>query len=218
MKVEKLFSPLKVFEECVVVIDVLRAFTTAAYVFAQGASRIIAVKEIDEAFTLKKSYPNALLMGELHALLIPGFDLGNSPHLVQDRDLTGRTLIQRTGRGTRGVAEAIGSKIIIVASFVVAEATVRRIRSLHPQKVSFLITEGDEDLALADYLEAKLTQPSVDPQPYLERVRVSPTADHLRQLGETFSADVEAAIQLDRFNFAMQIAKEDGWPVIYPMA
>ena len=37
----------------VVVIDVLRAFTTAAYAFATGAADITLVGEIEEAFTLR---------------------------------------------------------------------------------------------------------------------------------------------------------------------
>lgn len=39
----------------VVLIDVLRAFTTAAYVLNNGARKIIPVGRLEEAFRLKKS-------------------------------------------------------------------------------------------------------------------------------------------------------------------
>ena len=48
----------------VVVIDVIRAFTTAAYAFAAGARDIVLVSAVAEAFALKKCAPGVLLMGE----------------------------------------------------------------------------------------------------------------------------------------------------------
>ena len=171
MKIEKLIAPASVTEECVVVIDVLRAFTTAAFAFAAGASKIIAVSTIEEALELKRQNSGCLLMGERHGLKIEEFDLSNSPHEVQEKELTGRTLVQRTSAGTQGIVRAKGSKHILAASFVVAEATYRHILNINPQKVTFLITgtnTSDEDLALADYLSVKLLgRRAVDPQPYL---------------------------------------------------
>jgi 2-phosphosulfolactate phosphatase len=38
----------------VVVVDVLRAFTTAAYAFAGGAEEIFLVSTVEEAFSLRK--------------------------------------------------------------------------------------------------------------------------------------------------------------------
>ena len=63
----------------VVVIDVLRAFTTAAYAFSAGASSISLVSTVEHAFALKERYSEALLMGEDQGLPIDGFDDGNSP-------------------------------------------------------------------------------------------------------------------------------------------
>ncbi len=39
----------------VVVIDVLRAFTTAAFAFERGASRILPVSTVDEALALQRN-------------------------------------------------------------------------------------------------------------------------------------------------------------------
>lgn len=87
----------------VVVIDVLRAFTTAAYAFAAGAKEIILVSEIGEAFALKDDLRNVLLMGEADGLPVRGFDYGNSPSALAGVDLAGVTLVQRTTAGTQGV-------------------------------------------------------------------------------------------------------------------
>jgi len=63
----------------VVVIDVVRAFTTAAFAFAAGARRIILAGPVEQALALRERFPGALLMGESGGLLVPGFDLWNSP-------------------------------------------------------------------------------------------------------------------------------------------
>ena len=47
-----------------VVVDVIRAFTTAAYAFAAGASHIVVVDSVAEALSLKGANPGTLAMGE----------------------------------------------------------------------------------------------------------------------------------------------------------
>lgn len=46
-----------------VVIDVFRAFSTEAYIFANGASKIIPVLGLEEAHKLKKENPDYVLIG-----------------------------------------------------------------------------------------------------------------------------------------------------------
>jgi 2-phosphosulfolactate phosphatase len=50
----------------VVVIDVIRAFSTAAYAFDAGASAIYLVATVDEALAFKAAHPDVLAMGEDH--------------------------------------------------------------------------------------------------------------------------------------------------------
>jgi 2-phosphosulfolactate phosphatase len=59
----------------VVVIDVLRAFTTAAFAFAAGAADITLVGAIEEAFALRERNPDLLLAGEVYGLPIEGRSL-----------------------------------------------------------------------------------------------------------------------------------------------
>jgi 2-phosphosulfolactate phosphatase len=55
-------------EEChtatgvVIIIDVLRAFSTAAYAFSRGAKQILLVSTVEEALSLKAHVPNAKAM------------------------------------------------------------------------------------------------------------------------------------------------------------
>ena len=92
-------------EGVAVVVDVLRAFTTAAFVFQAGAEEIILTDTVEEAFRLRDEHPGSLLMGEVNGYPIDGFDHSNSPSSLQGAVLAGRTLIQRTSAGTQMCGE-----------------------------------------------------------------------------------------------------------------
>src|SRR5262245_64699993 len=83
----------------VVVIDVLRAFTTAAYALASGAGEIVLVSTPEQAFVLRERWPRALLVGEVGGRPIPGFDHGNSPAAMQELDLRGKPIGLRSSSG-----------------------------------------------------------------------------------------------------------------------
>src|SRR5215204_2119164 len=85
-----------------IVIDVFRAFTTEAYIFANGASKIIPVLDLEEAYKLKKENPEYLLVGERKGIKPEGFDFGNDPSEVVNVDFTGKTIIHTTSNGTKG--------------------------------------------------------------------------------------------------------------------
>ena len=51
--------------DVVVVIDVLRSFSSAAYAFAAGASVIHPVETITEALLLQQTLPNAITTGAI---------------------------------------------------------------------------------------------------------------------------------------------------------
>jgi 2-phosphosulfolactate phosphatase len=206
----------------VVAIDVLRAFSTAAYAFGAGVNEIFLVGEVAEAESLRAKFPGAHLTGEVGGKRIPGFDFGNSPVEVANADLSGTRLIQRTSAGTQGVVLSRAARHLLTSSFVCAHATAEYIRCLDCEEVTFVITgeredwNSDEDAACADYLEALLKGERPAPEPYLERVRNSPT-------GRMFSdptvlhlppPDLEACTEVDRFDFAMPVSRENGLLVL----
>jgi 2-phosphosulfolactate phosphatase len=202
----------------VVVIDVLRAFTTAAFAFAGGAQEIILVGKVEEALALKEQWPEALFIGEVAGRPIKGFDFGNSPAAVAGVNLSGRRLIQRTTHGTQGVVRSVRAETILAGSFCCAQATVDYILRQGPEQVTFVITGMDanglseEDAACADYMEALLRGDKPDAAPFLERVRQSPTARLFQ--GQEPAAfppiDLVYSLEVDRVDFAMPVRRQNG--------
>lgn len=199
----------------VIVIDVLRAFSTAAYAFSRGAKEIMLVSTVEEALTLKLQVPNSKVMGEVGGLPPEGFDFGNSPTQIREQDLAGLTLIQRTGAGTQGAVRSQKANILIAASFVVAGPTVNYVFKLAPAEVTFVITgihNNDEDIACAEYLEALLKGHKPETKPFVQRVYDSRDAiQHLDPNQPAFPlSDLDYCTQIDTFNFIMPITREDG--------
>jgi 2-phosphosulfolactate phosphatase len=198
-----------------VVIDVLRAFTTAAYAFGAGAKEIILVSTAEEAFRMHQEDSSLILMGEEEGRPISGFHYGNSPDDIQKCTLSGHTIVQRTSAGTQGAVNCSHADQLMIASFVVAEATLKYILQLSPSRVSFIVTgmqNGDEDLALAEYLQCKLLQQEVCPSSFLDRVRLSPEGKTFADpnIVEFSQNDLKLALQIDRFTFAMEVEKRNG--------
>lgn len=160
----------------VVVIDVLRAFSTAAYAFNRGAVKIIPVDGVDEALQLRKRMSGLLLMGKVGGVKPPELDFGNSPATISTLDLNGKIIIQRTSAGTQGIVLAINADKLFAASFVVAKATAETIQRLHPDMVSFIVTgeslgrDGDEDRACGEYIKALIKGQKVDHNVFTQRV------------------------------------------------
>jgi 2-phosphosulfolactate phosphatase len=210
----------------VVVIDVIRAFSTAAYAFERGAQTIFLTDTPESAFALRSRFPDALLMGEIGGSPIAGFDFGNSPSLLASVDLSGRTMIQRTSAGTQGVVRSVRAQHLTAGSFVCARATADYIRRLSPEQVTFVITGarsgtnshrqisgwGDEDAACADYIEAILLGNLPDPTPFLQRARGSRAGIALASSTRRGipPEDLEFCLALDRFDFAMPVQREGG--------
>jgi 2-phosphosulfolactate phosphatase len=209
----------------VVAIDVLRAFSTAAYAFATGVYRIILVSKVEEALELRRALPGSLAMGEVFGIRVPEFDFGNSPAQFDGLDLRGRILIQRTTAGTQGVVLSQNANPLLAASFCTARATVDFIRRFDPGEVTFVLTGlrtggwGDEDAACADYMEALFNGKSLELEPLFERVRNSAPG---RQFTDPNSVDfplqdLEYCLSVDRFPFAMQVEREDGLHILQPI-
>jgi 2-phosphosulfolactate phosphatase len=202
----------------VVVIDVLRAFSNAAYAFSRGARAIYPVGLVDEAFRFKTTTPDSLAAGEVGGLPPEGFDFGNSPTQTKELDLTDKVIVQSTGAGTKGIVRSVKAETMLAASFVVARATVKHIQNIAPKEVTFVITgqyatgHGDEDLACAEYLELLFKGQQPDTAPFIDRVFKSRDAiQHLdpKETGFPIS-DLELCTNIDAFDFAMLVTKENG--------
>ncbi len=215
----------------VIAIDVIRAFTVAAYAFAGGARCMELVRTIEEAHALRERDPDALLAGEVGGRLIAGFDFNNSPTLMSSRDVRNRLIIQRTGAGTQGAVSAVNASHVLLCSLVNARAIALYARQLAASGGDNIITllptasnvntglDWNEDEICADYLEALLTDPAHAPAVLTKGI------DHLQSTNRfkwfepgSFDApyeDIAAILAVDRFDFAMQGAHKQWHDITY---
>lgn len=202
----------------VLVIDVLRAFSTAAYAFSRGATEIRLVSTVDEALALKAQILYSKAIGEVGGLPPEGFDFGNSPTRILEHDLTGIPLVQRTGAGTQGAVRAVNAEVMMATSFVVAQATIEHVLKFKPTEISFVITGGlsnDEDVACADYLEKKFTGQPTHDDTFIKRVYASSDAlEHMEEHPQFPYADLDYCSRIDNFDFAMPIERKDGFLIM----
>ncbi len=205
-------------EGTVIIIDVFRAFTTAAIAFDRGADRIVLVAEVEEALELHNNGVGDILMGEVDGKRPEGFDYGNSPLEISSADVAGKTIVQSTRAGTVGVAAATKADTIYLGSFVVAEATVQAIQQAGPPLVSIIAMgdrgayRSDEDeqcgLYLRNLLEGRKPDSSAVRALVMDGGQTQKFFDEAQP--QYHPQDVELALQLNRYPFAMRITKEDG--------
>jgi 2-phosphosulfolactate phosphatase len=199
-----------------VIIDVFRAFTTAAFAIAAGAREVVLLADHELALAMKAADPSIFLTGEIGGRPISGFDAGNSPSVIQQLDLSGRRVVQRTSSGTQGVVAATNARRIVLGSLVIANATLRHVRAVGDD-VTFVamgtnaIREADEDRACALYLE-QLLRDGAAPPPVI------------RLLGDESGwpawfprEDAVLATQVDRFDFALPVTREDRLLIARPV-
>ncbi|MEV5550747.1 2-phosphosulfolactate phosphatase [Streptomyces sp. NPDC052309] len=205
-----------------VVVDVMRAFTVAAWAFAQGAEKIVLAESLDEALALKACHPDWVALKD--GPPAPGFDTVNSPGLLRSIDLGGRTVVQKTTAGTVGALAVKEASLVLCAGFVVAEATARLLRTRECDSVTFVVTgeggQADEDLACAQYIARRATEAGTDPAGFLRRAGKSRAAAELAEgvRQGVHPDDVALCLELDRFPFAMVAASEDSLMVLRPCA
>jgi 2-phosphosulfolactate phosphatase len=195
-----------------VIIDVFRAFSTACYVIGNGAREILCVGEVETAFRLKEEDPDRILMGERDERMVKGFQFGNSPAQVEHVDFSGKTIIQTTSAGTRGMVNATSAAEILTGSFVNAEAIVSYIRMRNPEIVS-LVCMGyaaerpiEEDSLCAGYLRDRLTGRQPDYEKMTEDIRNSSGRRFFlaENQGHAPSTDFYLCLDINRFNFVLE--------------
>jgi 2-phosphosulfolactate phosphatase len=208
--------------DTVAVIDVFRAFTTAAVALANGASKIVMVSTVEEALAVRQSRVGDICMGEVGGRAPDAFDYGNSPFEIVNVDFTGKTIIQRTSAGTQGIVAASGRATrLYAASLVTATATTRALASGSPDEITLVamgdngVNRTDEDELCAVHLRNLLEDRPGDPEAVRRLVLAGgevarfhdPSRPHLHR------EDVEIALDIDRYDFAIRVGYEEGRPV-----
>jgi 2-phosphosulfolactate phosphatase len=205
----------------VVVIDVIRAFTTAAVALSRGAEAIVMVDDLAQATRLRAEGAGRYCMGERSGVKPEGFDFGNSPGEIAAADLAGAVLIQTTTNGTRGIAAAAaaGAERIYAGAFVTAEATVQALLAGPPEAPVALVAMGyrdrirtDEDELCALYLRGRLEGREPDKGALVDALRslLGEPGETKRLFADLTAADIETCLTLDRYPFAVRVTEEDG--------
>lgn len=198
-------------EELVIVIDVLRAFTTACYAINNNPKNYIVVGDLNLAYQLKKKNPDYILMGERKGLKLSGFDYGNSPTEIKDLDFSNKTIVHTTTLGTRGVTNALQhTKEVITGSFVNAKAIINYIKKENPNYVHLFCTSGtsdnNEDLMFAKYIKGYFENKPLN----INTIRKKLTGHEsgIRYLVKPKTKysknDFSLAFDLDKFNFVIK--------------
>lgn len=117
-------TPALITGRVVAVIDVLRASTSIAIALGNGARNVVPLESADEVITRAKQFDRGevRLAGERKMLIVPGFDLGNSPGDFTREAVEGKTVLLTTTNGTVAMVGLQGARDVVVASYVNLEA------------------------------------------------------------------------------------------------
>ncbi len=211
-----------------VVIDVLRATTTAVAALAAGCSSVRICAEVEEARQIADHLPagKVLLGGERGGRPLPGFDLGNSPREYTARRCKGMTLVLTTSNGTRALLRAAEADRAFAAAFVNFSAVCELLRpDGRPVHIVCAGGEGEPCLedtllagALVDFLSeqgdvrvndsGRLAWDSFENHGRILRgaLEVSKGGTHLRELG--YVADIDFAAEVDRYALVPELHRD----------
>ncbi|HEY0184783.1 MAG TPA: 2-phosphosulfolactate phosphatase [Rhodopila sp.] len=202
----------------VAIIDVFRAFTCAAVALANGAAKIVMVSTIEEAFALRDGGIGQVCVGEVGGRPPDGFDFGNSPFEVSRVAFAGQTIIQRTSAGTQGITAAAGADRLFAASLVTARATARALEAAGSARITLVamgdsgIERTDEDelcaLHLRNLLQGRRGDPDAVRRLILAGGEIARFNDPARPY--LYPEDVEIALDVDRYDFAIRVRTEEG--------
>jgi len=204
----------------VAIIDVFRAFTTAAVALANGASRILMVSSVEEARLLRDSGLVQICMGEVGGHAPPGFDFGNSPFEILHVDFHGKAIAQRTSAGTQGIVAARGADYLYAASLVTVTATAQALLSHGTNQISLVpmgnnaVRRTDEDEICALHLRNILEGRSGDPEAVRRAILASGEIQRFHDpVDPHHPRDLDIALDIDRYNFAIRVKLENDCPV-----
>ena len=166
--IDSLITGAAMAEGAVVIIDVFRAFTTAALAISRGAKKIYMVSDIDDARVLKHKVGADYCVGEVDGKKPVGFDFGNSPYEISQIELKNKSLILSTRAGVVGVNSVKSSDVIMGASLVNAASTCQWLQRQSFEKVTIVamgwagMVRTDEDEICAMYIRNLLENRKTD--------------------------------------------------------
>ena len=221
----------------VIVLDIFRATTVHAALFAGGAAAVYPVADFAAGAELRSQLPDSRLIGEVGALPPPEADFGNSPTEFASMDVGGWTVVHVTSNGTRALIGALEADRTLSGCLRNMSAGIQHTLASQPERLA-IVCSGDhggtapsvEDTFAAGAYVAALKR-------FVPEVRLrggarlalklyhaygrapsrafadSPHGDHLRQLG--FDADFTYAGAVDADSTVARLRTDDsGRPIL----
>lgn len=155
-----LVAPESLAGSVVIMIDALRASVTIAAALHSGAVAVIPTLTVEETFAKREQLcaqgidkSSILLGGERGGVLIPGFDLDNSPLAYTPDRVARRTLIFTTANGTATLLHARAASRILVGSLTNVDAVCSTVAS-DPRPVHIICSGTRGEVTLDDCLAA----------------------------------------------------------------
>lgn len=218
IRIDSLLAGAARARQAVVIIDVFRAFTTAAVVLARGAAKIIIVSNVEDALALRSEGVGHLCMGEVGGRSPFGFDLGNSPFEALQANVQGMTVIQRTSAGTQGLMAAKYATQLYAGALVTAKATARAVLRHSPPQVTLVAmgkdgaSRADEDELCAIHLRNLLQGRQGSRSGVRDVILSGPQIPDFHSPDKPYlhPSDLEIALDIDRYDFAVRVGKEEG--------
>jgi 2-phosphosulfolactate phosphatase len=188
-----------------VAVDVIRATTTAVTGVALGR-RCFPVPSIEAAVPLAARLTNPLLVGELGGNMPYGFDMNNSPALLERRTDIHRPMIILSTAGTRLVCGAQDSQAMYVACLRNYTAQAAYLIEHHP-KVAVIGAGArgefrSEDQLCCAWIAELLVNAGYEPENVqtlsiidqwsgisVEAIAEGPSAEYLRKSGQSEDLD-----------------------------
>lgn len=151
----KLVTPERLAGGVVIVIDALRASVTIAAALHAGSPFIVPALTVEDALAAAKSLAPApvLLGGERGGVLVPGFDLDNSPLGYTRERIGGRPMVFTTTNGTAALLHARDAATIFVGSFANLSAVCEAVAD-DPRPVHILCSGTRDEISMDDCLPA----------------------------------------------------------------
>lgn len=184
-------------DETAVVVDVLRATSTIAIAFTQGARSVHPVESPDHAHRRAEALDDVVLVGERNRGSLDGF-VDNSPAALAEMDLTGQDVVLTTTNGTRALLASQDAERVLAGGLVNASRLAERVAG---EDVALVAAgwEGrpaEDDTACCAYLAELLEGGQPDLEATLEELEASTSARKLREHGK--GDDVDLCLSVDR--------------------
>jgi 2-phosphosulfolactate phosphatase len=141
------------YADTVLVVDTLRATTTAGVFLENGAEALYLCPDLESALAFAGD--GVILSGERNCLPPEGFQIGNSPVEARERRFDNQIVVMSTtnGTATANIACETG-KNVILASLRNAHGAARKAREFSSEEIAILCAGNSGRIALEDVYTA----------------------------------------------------------------